>query len=101
MLHLAQYPVPAHPASGALLQATSAAGAGQTHSISITDKFYCRPRDLYEALTGQGRVRAYTQVGLRKAQDSRYKHLELVLAKCQPVLTDQRAMTQGKCRLAA
>ena len=40
----------------------AAASGGDTHSISIEERFYCRPDDLYQALTDQRRVQVYTQV---------------------------------------
>jgi activator of HSP90 ATPase len=36
-------------------------GPGDTHTIRMTEKFYCRPSDIFEALTHPGRVRAFTQ----------------------------------------
>ena len=34
---------------------------GGTHTIRLEEKFYCRPSDIFEALTVAGRVRAFTQ----------------------------------------
>ncbi len=36
-------------------------GPGDTHTIRMEERFYCRPSDIFEALTHPGRVRAFTQ----------------------------------------
>ena len=36
-------------------------GPGDTHTIRLEEKFFCRPSDVFEALTVPGRVRAFTQ----------------------------------------
>ena len=36
-------------------------GPGDTHTIRLEEKFFCRPSDIFEALTVAGRVRAFTQ----------------------------------------
>ena len=43
------------------LQAPPGAAEG-SRSVSLTERFYCRPSDLFEALTDERRIRAYTQV---------------------------------------
>ena len=48
-------------------QAPPEAAAG-THSISLTERFYCRPSDLFESLTDERRIRAYTQVTSMQAR---------------------------------
>ena len=35
--------------------------------MSLTERFYCRPSDLFESLTDERRIRAYTQVNSQLA----------------------------------
>jgi len=44
-----------------LVQAPPGAAEG-SRSVSLTERFYCRPSDLFESLTDERRIRAYTQV---------------------------------------
>jgi activator of HSP90 ATPase len=51
------------PAAGASASALPRReeGPGDTHTIRMEERFYCRPADIFEALTHPGRVRAFTQ----------------------------------------
>ncbi len=44
-----------------LVQAPPGAAEG-SRSVSLTERFHCRPADLFESLTDERRIRAYTQV---------------------------------------
>jgi hypothetical protein len=52
---------PAAPAAAPAAAPKAAAASGGGKQFSLTQKFYARPADLFEALTHEGRVRAFTQ----------------------------------------
>lgn len=60
---VAAVPAPKAAVPAAAPKPKAATPSGDSHSISITERFYCRPDDLYQALTDERRVQAYTQSG--------------------------------------
>lgn len=74
------------PSTSAPAAATKSAGAkGSGRTLNITENFYCRAGDLYECFTHEGRVRAFTQVGvgLQRPTDV---HVDRMMA-CTPLLS--------------
>lgn len=55
-------PAPA-PAAAAAPAKPKSSSKAKGRSLSLRENFYCRPADLFECFTVEGRVRAFTQVG--------------------------------------